>query len=103
MNPRRSPRRVFRNHAEDQFARFFANALPACASLIPRAPCPIQFETNPMPSDDSLRLDNDKRALPPRPEPPQHHPKNSVPISEPWPGESCLEDIDLLSPRLNFQ
>jgi len=102
MNTRR-PKTGFPQPCGRSVRAFFANTLPACANLQPRAPCPIQFEASPMPSDNRLRLDNDKRTLPPRPEPPQHHPKDSVPSSEPRPGGSCFEDIQLLSQSQNFQ
>jgi hypothetical protein len=72
------------------------------ASFMPRAPCPIQLETGSMPTNDCVRLDDDKRALPPRPEPPQHHPKDPIRSSKPWLTAPSLQDSELLSQSQNL-
>ena len=45
---------------------------------MPRKPRPIQLESRLMPANDGLRLDEDQRLLPSRPEPPQHHPEQFI-------------------------
>src|SRR5271163_4503973 len=78
MNPRRASRWVFRNHVEDEFAEFNADALPARANWMPREPGPIQLEAGPVPSHNGLRLNENQCLPPPGPEPPQYHPEKSV-------------------------
>ena len=92
MNPRRAPRWVFRNHAEDEFAEFNANSLPARANWMSREPAPIQLEAGPVPSHYGLRL-NENQCLPaPGPEAPQYRQAASSghngPASQHRPGRS---------------
>src|SRR5579859_5822226 len=67
MNTRRTPRRVFSNHAEDEFAQFSADALPSHMGPTPRYPLPIQPEARTMPTNHGFWLDQDQCLLPSRP------------------------------------
>src|SRR5277367_6503309 len=96
MNPRRAPRWVFRNHAEDEFAEFNANSLPARANWMPREPGPIQPEAGPVPSHNGLRLNENQCLPPPGPEAPQYHPEKSVGNSKPRMRTPPLQDSKLL-------
>ena len=78
MNPWRAPGWIVRNHAEDEFAEFNADALPAGANWMSREPGPIRLETGPVPLHNGLRL-NENQCLPPAgPEAPQYHPEKSL-------------------------
>ena len=56
VNARSAPSRVFSNHAEDELAKFRADAFPATTNTMSREPCPIRFESSAVPADNSLRL-----------------------------------------------
>jgi hypothetical protein len=97
MNPWRAPRWIVRNHAEDEFAEFTADALPARANGMPREPGPIQLETGPVPAHNGLRLDENQCLPPPGPEAPQNHPEQSVGSGNARTGMSPLQDGKLLA------
>jgi len=78
MDSGRTPGPVLRNHAEDQFAQFPADAPSSCPNLMPREPRPISLEPCSMPANNSFRPDEDQCPLPPRPEPSQRHPKQFI-------------------------
>jgi len=96
MNPWRAPRWIVRNHAEDEFAEFNADALPAGASGMPREPGPIQLEAGPVPSHNGLRLNENQCLPPPEPEAPQYHPEKSVGNSKPRMRTPPFQDSKLL-------
>jgi hypothetical protein len=96
MNARRTPGRVIGDHTEDEFTQLLANAFSSRESPMPREPRPIQLEPCPVPANDSLRLDEDQRPLPSRPEPPQHHPEQFVRSSEPRLRVPSFQDAELL-------
>jgi hypothetical protein len=96
MNPWRAPGWIVRNHAEDEFAEFNADALPARTNGMAREPGPIQLEAGPMPSHNGLRLNENQCLPPPGPEPPQNHPEKSVGNSKPRMGMSPFQDSKLL-------
>ena len=73
-----TPGWVFGNHAEDEFSQFNADALPARVSSMPRKLPPIQLESSPVPAYDCLRLDENQRQPPVRPETPQEYPEQFV-------------------------
>ena len=77
------PGRVLGDPAEDEFAQSHADALSSHTVSIPRKPRPVEIESRPMPANDGLRLDENQRLLPPRPKPPQDHPKLFVGSGEP--------------------
>jgi hypothetical protein len=83
VNARRTPGRVFADHAEDQLAQFQPDALSSYTSSTPGEPRPIHLETYPMPAHNSFRSDENQRLLPSRPEPPQYHPEQFVRRSKP--------------------
>ena len=60
-----SPRLGSPNHAEDEFAEFNADALPAGMNWMPPEPGAIQLEAGAVPSHNCLRL-NENQRLPPR-------------------------------------
>ncbi len=78
MNTRRTPGQVLGDHAEDEFAQFFAHAFSSRAIPMPREPCPIQLESSLVPAHDGLRLDEDQSPFPSRPKPPQDHPEQFI-------------------------
>jgi hypothetical protein len=96
MNPWRAPGWIVRNHAEDEFAEFNADALPAGTSWMAREPGPIQLEAGPVPSHNGLRLNENQCLPPPGPEPPQYHPEKSVGNSKPRMRTSPFQDSKLL-------
>ena len=64
VDTRSTPGSVLSNHAEDEFSQLRADLFTAWATSVPREPCPIQLEHNPVPSHYSLRLYQDQRLLP---------------------------------------
>src|SRR5271156_539092 len=78
MDPRRAPGLILGHEAEDEFAEFNADALPAGANSMPREPGPIESEAGAVPSHNRFRLNENQCLLPGRPEPAQYHPEKSV-------------------------
>jgi hypothetical protein len=103
MNARCASSGVLGDHAEDEISRFSADALPACPSLVPREPRPIQFETGSVSSRNRLRLDKNQRLLPATPNLPQHHPKQSVRTGQSRLRMPSPQDRKLLPKRHVFQ
>jgi len=95
MNPWRAPGWVLPNHAEDEFAEFNADALPA-GTWMAREPGPIQLEAGPVPSHNGLRLNENQCLPPPGPEPPQNHPEKSVGNGNARMGTPPFQDSKLL-------
>ncbi|MGA2654017.1 MAG: hypothetical protein ABSF28_26145 [Terracidiphilus sp.] len=103
MNARRAPSSVLGDHSEDDLAQFSADALPACPSLMPRDPRPIQFETGSVPSRNRLRLDKNQRLFPSTPDSAQYRPKRSVRTGRSRLRVSSPQDCKLLPKRHVFQ
>jgi hypothetical protein len=78
MNAWRTPGRVLGNYAKDQFAQFSAGGFSPWLASMSRNPRPIQLDPSPMPTDDSLWLNENQCPPPASPEPPQHHPEQLV-------------------------
>jgi hypothetical protein len=95
MNARRSPRPIFGNHAEDEFAQFPAHTSSAGTSAVPRNPLPVQLEAGAMPANDRLWLHENQCSLPSRPEPSQHHPEHLV-----GDGKTDVSTLPLQHPEL---
>jgi hypothetical protein len=94
-----TPGWVLSDHVEDEFAQFRADALPASANSIQREPSPIHFESGTAPANNSLRLDENQRLLPPRPEPFKRRPEPPVESSKSRRWMSLLQDRKLLPKR----
>ena len=103
VNARRTPGRILGDHAEDEFAQFPADAFSSRAGPMPRKPRPIQLEPCPMPANDGLRLDEDQRPFPSRPEPPQDDPEQFIGSGKPRLRMSPFQDGKLLPKRQVFQ
>lgn len=103
MNAWRTPGRVLYDHAEDEFAQLFADALPSRSSSMAREPGPICFESGSVPSDNDFRLDENQRVLPSSPESPQNHPEQSVRSSKSRVWTLPLQNGELLSKCQVFQ
>ena len=88
---------VLGNHTEDKLAQFYADTFSAYATPMQREPSPIRFESGTVPANNCLRLDENQRPLPPRPEAPQCHPEESVSSSKSWLRMSSIQDRKLLS------
>jgi hypothetical protein len=104
MYARRTPGWVFGHHTEDKFAQLFADWPPARTCPMPREPVPVQLESRSVPTDDCLRLHENQSLLPPRPQPPQHHPEQLVNACEPGSRPPPLiQDSKLLSKSQVFK
>ena len=79
VDPWRPPSGFLRDHAEDEFAQLFTNALPASAGSVTRDPGPICLESSSAPAHRGLRLNEDQCALPFRPQPLQASPRTIYP------------------------
>ena len=103
MDARRAPSRVLGNHAEDEFAQFFAHAFSSRAIPPPREPSPILLESRFVPAHNGLRLNENQRLLPSRPKPSQHHPKQFILSGKPRLGLLPPQNCKLLPKRHIFQ
>ena len=61
MNPWRAPGRVLGDHAEDEFAQFFARWPSSRTGVLARDPLPIQLESGTMPAKNNLARMNGER------------------------------------------
>jgi len=75
VNARCSPRRILRNHTEDQSANLFVDTLPSSYLSDSGDPCPIGTKPRPMPVHDSSRSDQHERLPPPGPKRSQDNPE----------------------------
>ena len=103
MNPRSTPGGVLVDHTEDQFTQFPVHALSSRTNPMPRKPFPIHLESGLVPSHYGLRLDNNQRLLPSRPEPPQHNPEEPIRSSKSRLRTPLPQDRKLLPERQVFQ
>jgi hypothetical protein len=103
VNAWRTPGWVFRNHANNELAQFPANTSSSSPVSMPRDPRPIQLEPCSMPTNNGFRLDEDQCPLPSWPEPPQHHPEQSVRTCKLRPRVPTCQDGQLLPKRQIFQ
>ena len=70
---------------------------------MPREPRPVQLEARPMPPNDSLRLEEDQRPIPSRPEPPQDHPEQFIGRGKSRLRVPLFQNAELLTQRQVFQ
>jgi len=103
LNARRAPGKILGILAEDQLAQFPADAFSSHMDPMPREPRPLQLEPSPVPTNNSLRLDENERPLPARPEPPKDHPKDSVRNAKPPLRTPSLQEFKLFSQRQVLQ
>src|ERR1039457_5114949 len=83
MNAWCTPGRILSHHTKNKLAEFLAHTSSTGSAVMPREPCPIQFESGSMPTNDRLRSHENQRLLPPRPESSQDHPKQFVRSGKP--------------------
>jgi len=96
VNMWRSPRRVLRNHAENQIADFPRHALSPNDVSTPGDRTPVQLEASAMPANDGFGNDEDELPFPVRPKSTQQNPEQLI---EGWnmrPWMLSLEDGELL-------
>lgn len=103
MDARRTPRRVLGDHAKDEFAKFFGDWLPVGATVFPRDPSPVQFESGAMPANNRFRLHDDQRFSPAGPQFPQYDPELSIMSTEPPPRIFRYQNGELLPQSQVFQ
>lgn len=99
MDARRTPRRIFGNHSEDQLPNFSGD--PSSPDLLTnsRDKSPIQTEPRPVPTDNSFGRDDDESLFPSRPEPTDGDPEEPVDQRQPWPRMPTFQDGELLTKR----
>jgi len=103
MNAWRTPGWIFNHHAEDEFAQFTADALPACASPMSREPGPVQLEPRAVPSHHGLRLNENQRVFSPQPEASQDYPECLVTRTKPRLRMPLSQNSELLPKSQVFQ
>jgi len=103
VDARSTPGRVFGNHAENDLTKFRTDSLAAWATSMPREPSPIHFESDTVPANERLRLDENQRLLPSRPEPFKRHPEQSIGSGKSWLRTSLPQESKLLPKRQVFQ
>jgi hypothetical protein len=74
-NSRRTPCRIPRECAKDQFSQFPADTFSAHMFPMPREPRPVELESCSMAAKNNIWLDEDQRSPPPAPQSAQHHPE----------------------------
>jgi hypothetical protein len=94
---RRSPRRIFGNHSEDQFPNFLRDPSPSYGRSKSGNQPPVQAETGPVPTDDRFRRNNDKSLLPFCPESTSGDPEEPVEQCKPRPRTPTLQDSEMLT------
>jgi hypothetical protein len=99
MDARRTPRRIFGNHSEDQLANFFGD--PSSPDLLTNSgdQFPIQTEPRSMPTDNSFGGDDDESLFTSRPESTNGDPEEPVDECQPWPRMPTFQDRELLAKR----
>jgi hypothetical protein len=103
MDARRTPRRIFGNHSEDQLANFIGD--PSSPDLLAnsRDQLPIQPEPRSVPTDNSFWRDDDESLFPSCPESTNGDPEEPVDECQPRPRMPTFQDRELLAEREIFQ
>ena len=103
MDPRSSPSRILRRHAEDERPKFSAHRFSPTDLPGSGDPFPIEAKTRSMPLDHRSRRDKNQGSLPSRPESPQDHPEQLVRSGEPTPWSFGVQGQQLLTERQILQ
>jgi hypothetical protein len=96
MDAGRSPRWVFRHHAEDQLAHLLgsrpsSNRLPGSGNQ-----SPIHVKAGTVPADNGFRSDDDERLLLLRPQPANRSPEEFVKQMKSWSRMASFQHNQLL-------
>ena len=92
-----SPQRVLLSHAENESLGFAVGRFPACFVGASRPPSPMGLPTDAMPSDDSIRLDDDEMVTPIREPAADQNPESTVRVANPGSRLAPLENDELLA------
>ena len=97
LNSALSPQRVLQSHAADDLSGFVVGRFAACFARVSRPPSPMGLPTNAMPSDDSIRLDDDEMVTPIREPAADQNPESTVRVANPGSRLAPLENDELLA------
>jgi hypothetical protein len=78
MDARRTSGRVLDDHMEDELPQFSADGISSHVNPTTRKPGPMHRESDAVPANNRLRLNQDQRLLPSTPQSSKDHPKQSV-------------------------
>ena len=97
LNSALFPQRVLLSHAADDLSGFVVGRFTACFARVSRPPSPMGLPTNAMPSDDSIRLDDDEMVTPIREPAADQNPESTVRVANPGSRLAPLENDELLA------
>jgi hypothetical protein len=103
VNTRCAPGRIFRHHPEDQIPNFLGNSSSANDPAGSGNGLPIECESRPVPTHNSLGAYDNQRLLPSGPESPHEDPKELIECCQSWSGMSALQYCELLAKGEVFQ
>ncbi len=96
VDARRTPARILGDHLEDQRAQLLARWPSPSWPALPRAPSPVPAKPGLMPADDGLRLNQNQRHFPTRPELLEQDPEHPVRSSHARSGSFGRKNDELL-------
>lgn len=96
-----APTGILLRQAANQVTNFLTDFRPAGVSA--RSPAPIPAERGPVPSDHSVRLDDNKRVLPAGPERAKCDPEQPIMYVQRWSRSFPFENNDLLAKSKDLQ
>ena len=99
MDARRTPRRIFGNHSEDQLTNFFRDSSSPDLLTNSGDQFPIQTEPRSMPTDNSFWCDDDESLFPSCPESTNGDPEEPVDECQPRSRMTTFQDRELLAER----
>jgi hypothetical protein len=103
VDTRRSPRRIFRDHSENQIANFLGDELSARHKAQSRNGSRIHREAGSVPADDRLGAHEDEGLLPSGPDSSCENPEEPVKEPDVWSRMAPFEDRELLPQHEIFE
>ena len=97
LNSALSPQRVLLSHAADDLSGFVVGRFMGCFARVSRPPSPMGLPTNAMPSDDSIRLDDDVMVTPIREPAADQSPESTVRVANLRSRLAPLQNDELLA------
>ena len=97
LNSALSPQRVLLSHAADDLSGFVVGRFTGCFARVSRPPSPMGLPTNAMPSDDSIRLDDDEMVTPIREPAADQSPESTVRVANLRSRLAPLQNDELLA------
>ena len=97
LNSALPPQRVLQSHAANESSGFGVGRFAACFTGASRPPSPMGLQTDAMPSDDSIRLDDDEMVTPIREPAADQNPESTVRVANLRSHLAPLQNDELLA------